>query len=767
MAKDENGVSKLVLTDRESNQYPRPIDLPMSTLFPRDRRLERAVSTKTPQLQPFDAVACLKDVCGADAAEGDLLSEAIRRVFLMPSVGSKSFLITIGDRTVGGLTTRDQMVGPWQVPVADVAVTATGFNLDRKSRTGEAFAMGEKPTLALISPAASARMAVAESLLNLGAADVLNGLERIKLSANWMAAVNHPGEGAALYEAVHAIGEELCPRLGIEIPVGKDSTSMKASWRESKTGQSKTVTAPVSVVISAFSVVGDTRKTWTPQLRRVEDVGESVLLFVDLAKGFQALGGSALAQSFGRIGNETPDLRDEGGDNILTDFFDALSQLHESDVVLAYHDRSDGGLVTTLAEMAFAGRCGIDISLDSVAKSGSVSDILDALFNEELGAIFQVLKGRETDFKRAFSTCGPPSGMIRTLGVVKPKQQSMTIRYDSRVVVSLDRTQLQQWWSKTSFEMQKLRDNPACAESEFATIMDAEDPGLSYHLSFPTKETLLPLTAPITNLFGKMPRVAILREQGVNGHAEMAFAFRAAGFDAIDIHMTDLIDGRPLSEFVGLAACGGFSYGDVPAAGMGWANSILMHDEVRREFERFFGRPDTFALGVCNGCQMLSRLKDLIPGATNWPSFVENTSQQFEARFSMVQITEDTSAAPSVFLDGMSGSSLPIAVSHGEGRARFSSPTALQSMKDDGLVPIRYVDNRLKVTEQYPFNPNGSPEGVAGVRNKDGRVLALMPHPERTIMADVASYVPPGMSEQWGDYGPWIRMFRSARRWVG
>jgi len=768
VAKGGDGNAKLVVTDRESPSNPRPIDLPMSTLFPRDRRLERVVATKAPQLLPFDAIACLRGVCPADATDADLLSEAIRRVFLMPAVGSKSFLITIGDRTVGGLTARDQMVGPWQVPVADVAVTATGFSLDGKSRTGEAFAMGEKPTLALISPAASARMAVAESLLNLGAADILDGLERTKLSANWMAAVNHPGEGAALYEAVHAIGEELCPKLGIEIPVGKDSTSMKASWKEQKSGQAKTVVAPVSVVISSFAVVGDTRKTWTPQLRRIEDVGESVLLFVDLARGFQALGGSALAQSLGRVGDNAPDLRDERGDNILSDFFDALSQLHEMDVVLAYHDRSDGGLVTAVAEMAFAGRCGVDMMLDGVAKSSSLPDVLAALFNEELGAVFQIPKGRETDFKRAFSTCGPPPGMIRTIGFVKPTpQQAVTIRYDSRVVVSRERTQLQQWWSRTSFEMQKLRDNPTCAESEHAAIADSEDPGLSYKLSFPVRDTLQPLTAPISNLFGRMPRVAILREQGVNGHAEMAFAFRAAGFEAIDVHMTDLVDGRSLAEFVGLAACGGFSYGDVPAAGMGWASSVLMHDETRREFEKFFRRPDTFALGVCNGCQMLSRLKDLIPGATNWPSFVENTSQQFEARFSMVQITEDAAATPSVFLHGMSGSSLPIAVSHGEGRAQFSSPAALQSLEDEHLVPIRYVDNRRKVTEVYPFNPNGSPNGVAGVRSKDGRVLALMPHPERTVMSDIASYIPPGMSEAWGEFGPWVRMFRSARRWVG
>lgn len=741
----------------------------MSTLFPKDRRLERIVSSRRPELPVFDAVAALKSAHGANANDEQLLSGAVRGVFQMPSVGSKSFLITIGDRTVGGLTARDQMVGPWQTPVADVAVTATAFTMDAKARTGEAMAMGEKPTLALISSAASARMAVAESLMNIGAADVLGGLTRIKLSANWMAAVNHPGEGAALYEAVHAIGEELCPRLGLEIPVGKDSTSMKTSWRSRETGEPTSVTAPVSVVISAFAVVGDIRKTWTPQLRRVDDVGETTLVFVDLARGHQAMGGSALAQSLGHIGNEAPDVRDHDGESILTDYFDALSQLHETGVVLAYHDRSDGGLITTIAEMMFAGRCGVDIMLDGIAKSESLSDILSALFNEELGAVFQVRKGEEIEFKKGFSECGPPPGLIKKFGAVKQtSKQTLTIRYGSKTILSLDRAEMQKWWSQTSYEMQRLRDNPSCAESELSTIADSQDPGLSYNLSFSVSEKLLPLTAPITNLFGKMPRVAILREQGVNGHAEMAFAFRAAGFDAIDVHMTDIIDGRSLGEFVGLAACGGFSYGDVPAAGMGWANSVLMHEEnARQEFERFFKRPDTFTLGVCNGCQMLARLRELIPGTKHWPKFVENTSQQFEARFAMVQINDDKAASPSVFLHGMSGSSLPIAVSHGEGRAQWSSPTAMQSLNDEGLAPIRYVDNRLRVTEQYPYSPNGSPGGVAGVRSQDGRVLALMPHPERTIMVDIASYIPSGMAEKWGEFGPWIRMFRSARRWVG
>ncbi|OAA61125.1 phosphoribosylformylglycinamidine synthase [Niveomyces insectorum RCEF 264] len=785
VAKDRDGLTRLVVTDRDSREYPRPIDLPMTTLFPRDRRLERVVASRKRNLPVFDPVEQIRRSYGKGLSDVEVLAETTRRVFLVPSVGSKSFLITIGDRTVGGLTARDQMVGPWQTPVADVAVTAASFTMDGKVRTGEAMAMGEKPTLALISPAASARMAVVESLMNLGAADLRGGLRRVKLSANWMAAVNHPGEGAALYEAVHAIGEELCPLLGLEIPVGKDSTSMKASWKRRDSGDDHgvvkehkmSVTAPVSVVISAFSVVGDVANTWTPQLRRVEeyDVGETVLMFVDLAHGHQALGGSALAQSLGCIGQEAPDLRDDKGENIIADYFDALAQLHESGVVLAYHDRSDGGLMTTLAEMMFAGRCGVDIMLDDIAKSGSLSDVLHALFNEELGAVFQIRKEDEIEFKKGFSTCGPPAGLLRKFGVVKAKtRQSLTVRYGNDTLLSLDRSTLQQWWSQTSHAMQRLRDNPACADAEFAALADDADPGLSYRLTYEPAATLAPLTSRLVRMLGRAPRVAILREQGVNGHAEMAFAFRAAGFDPVDVHMSDILDGLSLADFVGLAACGGFSYGDVPAAGMGWAASILQNEShARREFAAFFQRPDTFTLGVCNGCQMLSRLQALIPGTEHWPTFVANTSQQFEARYSMVRIVEDPmrmdGVLPSVFLHGMAGSALPVVVSHGEGRAQYASAAAQAAAEQGGLAPIRYVDNRLQVTEQYPYNPNGSPGGVAGVRSRDGRVLAMMPHPERTIVAGVGSYLPPDVvkEETWGGHGPWIRLFRSARRWVG
>lgn len=767
--RDEEGETRLILTDRDGTEYPMPIDLPMSTLFPKDRRLERIVQSRKLKHAEFDSFQSVKSHFSAAGSISDqnLLTKTVETVLKMPAVGSKSFLITIADRTVGGMTTRDQMVGRWQTPVADVAVTATALSMSGPSKvTGEAMSMGEKPTISLISAAASARMAISESLLNLAAADIQGGLGRVRLSANWMAAVNHPGEGAALYEAVHAIGMEFCPRLGISIPVGKDSTSMKASWKDQYSQELKTVTAPLTVVISSFAPVQDVRNTWTPALSRYEDVGETILLFVDLAKGRQAMGGSALVQAMKKLGNEAPDVRDV---DLISDYFDAVSQLQESGIVLAYHDRSDGGLFTTIVEMMFAGRCGAEIMLDGIAKSNHLTDILDALFNEELGAVFQVRKSDEINFNRCFATCGPPPGLIRKIGRIPPaSKQKLSIRYGQGLVLSLGRSEMQQWWSSTSYQMQRLRDNPASADSEFTMIKDGKDPGLSYRLTFDPKENILPLTTMLCSPFVKAPRVAILREQGVNGHAEMAFAFKAAGFDAVDVHMTDIISGRSLADFVGIAACGGFSFGDALGAGQGWAKSILMHEEnARPEFQKFFERKDTFTLGVCNGCQMLSRITELIPGTEHWPLFVDNESQQFEARFSMVQIRDTNTRNPSVFLHGMSGSSLPIAVSHGEGRASFRHPSDLQALNEEHMIPIRYVDNYGNVTTQYPVNPNGSPEGIAGVMSKDGRVLALMPHPERTIMADVGSYVPKKLREEWGEFGPWVRMFKSARRWAG
>lgn len=757
---------RLILMDRDSSDFPKPIDLPMSVLFGKPPKMNRIVDSRQLALSPFDTglSAYLPSV-----QTSDLLPEAVNRVLALPSVGSKSFLITIGDRTVGGLTVRDQMVGPWQTPVADVSVTAT--SLLPGIKTGEAMAMGEKPTLALISPAASARMAVVEALMNLAAASIDDRLKKVRLSANWMAASSHPGEGAALYEAVEAIGMDLCPKLGISIPVGKDSMSMKMRWRD-REGE-KEVTAPLSLVITAFAPVERIERTWTPALRRVEDVGETVLLFVDLASAKSRMGGSALTQVFGEVGNEAPDIPDT---LVIEDFFDAVEQLHESGVVLAYHDRSDGGLFTTLVEMAFAGRCGLDIMLDFVSKSANTKDVIEALFNEEPGAVFQVRKKDEIEFKSCFATCGPPPGLIKRIGIVPPSsKQDITFRYGLNTTVYRNsRSALQQRWASTSYHMQALRDNPSCAQQEFENITDDRDPGLSYHLTFDPKESIMPLTAMMSNLWQK-PRVAILREQGTNGAAEMAFAFNITGFSAIDIHMTDLISGRlSLNQFVGLAACGGFSYGDVLGAGQGWAKSVLLHDQTREEFKKFFERPNTFTLGVCNGCQLLSRLKELIPGADNWPTFERNTSEQYEARVCMVEIMDapsNTSIKPSVFLDGMHGSKLPIATAHGEGRATFpkdpGSSSTPEALMQQGLVAMRFVDNRLRATERYPFNPNGSPLGITGVRTLDGRVLALMPHPERTIINEVRSWAPDEEAKGWGEFGPWVRMFRSARRWVG
>lgn len=745
---------RLILMDRESRDEPTPIDLPMPILFGKPPKMHRIVDSRRLTLPTFDSslVTYLPKV-----STGDVLGNAVDRVLALPSVGSKSFLITIGDRTVGGLTVRDQMVGPWQTPVADVSVTAT--SLTPGIKTGEAMAMGERPSLALISPAASARMAVAEALTNIAAASVQNRLSKIRLSANWMAASSHPGEGAAIYEAVEAIGMELCPELGISIPVGKDSMSMKTKWED------KEVTAPMSLVVSAFAPVNDLSSTWSPALRRLEDVGETLLIFVDLAGGRKALGGSALAQVFGQVGNQAPDVHDV---DYIKDFYHAVEQLHEADIVLAYHDRSDGGLFTTLVEMMFAGRCGIDLMLDKITKSGLSQHVIEALFNEELGAVFQIRKKDENEFRGVFAPLSPI-----TVGVVpRAAKQELSMFYGTGCIFRASRSELQQKWAHTSWALQRLRDNPACADNEKTNIADKDDPGLQYQLTYNPKDNIMPFTTSITSQIRARPRVAILREQGVNGQAEMAFAFSVAGFSPIDVHMTDILSGRfSLASVAGLAACGGFSYGDVLGAGQGWAKSVLLHQETRKEFQAFFERPDTFTLGVCNGCQFLSRLTELIPGAENWPTFERNISEQYEARVCMVQIHDPPSQQrSSVFLHGMHGSHLPIVTAHGEGRASFSptgSDSSPQSLIDQGLVAMRYVDNRLQPTEHYPFNPNGSPLGITGLRTPDGRVLALMPHPERTILKEVSSYYPKEQGKEWGDFGPWVRIFRSARRWVG
>ena len=795
--------NRLVLRDRdnESQHQQPPIDLPMSVLFGKPPKMSRSDRTRKSLLPVFDHSLKLYIPEMSDAG---LLDEAIKRVMQLPAVGSKSFLITIGDRTVGGLTARDQMVGPWQVPVADVSVTATSLTTGIK--TGEAMAMGEKPTLALISAAASARMAVAESLMNLTAADLPDRLRQVKLSANWMSASSHPGEGAAIYEAVEAIGMELCPKLDISIPVGKDSMSMKMKWQNQSSGDTKEVTAPLSVIISAFAPVLDIKQTWTPQLRRYSEVGESTLFFVDLGfdvdlsseddpgNAFRALGGSALAQVFKQVGDEAADVRNV---DLLKYFFDATQKMHEQGIVLAYHDRSDGGLFTTLAEMSFAGRCGIEINFDNkTCASTQLPDLLSTLFNEELGAVFQVRKSDEQRFKACFATCGPPDGLIHKIGRVSTKssKQEIVIYNGPKLVYRATRSDLQRLWSNTSYWLQSIRDNPACAKTENDDIVNDANPGLSYKLTFDPKENINSYSSSVLSYIrpSSRPRVAILRDQGTNGQAEMAFAFDAAGFAAIDVHMSDLLTPQShrthlgpnvdLASFAGLALCGGFSFGDCLGAGQGWAKSILFHPETRQKFKAFFERPDTFTLGACNGCQVLSKLKEIIPGAEAWPSFERNESEQYEARYCMVKVTDVPASSgmqPSVFLHGMSGSAFPIAVAHGEGRTSFTSAVSISEasrVENDGLAerfchehlaPIQYVNNwSLSPTITYPFNPNGSPAGIAGVRSRDGRVLAMMPHPERTILGGIGSWMPE-RSKDWGDHGPWLRLFQSARRWVG
>lgn len=722
---------RLVLTDRLLNTTP--IDLEMSILFGKPPKMSRTAVTAPLKLQP----TLFNDV---------KIEEALDRVLHLPSVGSKNFLITIGDRTVTGLIDRDQMVGPWQVPVSDVGVTGTSLG-DTILTTGEALAMGEKPTLALISAAASAKMCVAESLMNVFAADV-KSLDSVKLSANWMSPASHAGEGSKLYEAVQAIGLDLCPALGISIPVGKDSMSMKMTW------DNKEVTAPLSLVITAFAPVSNTSRTWTPQLIRKEE--PTVLVLVDLAaKILKSMGGSALAQVYNQVGDSCPTVHDTA---VLKSFLDTLVELHQvKDLVLACHDRSDGGLIITLLEMAFAARSGLNITL-----SGD-EDALTTLFNEELGGVFQIPLSRYEEFVSVFEKNGVSSEYISVVGEPTfSKEQNITVTYNKETIFNGARGQLQQAWAETSYKMQRLRDNPRSADQEFQSILDNQDPGLSYKLTFDPADELS------ISKYDTRPKVAILREQGVNGQMEMAWSFEQAGFTAVDVHMTDILTGRvTLDDFVGLAACGGFSYGDVLGAASGWAKSVLYHENTRKEFYKFFNeRDDTFAFGACNGCQFLSRIAELIPGTENWPTFEKNSSEQYEARVCMVEITEEGDTSPSVFLDGMKGSKFPIAVAHGEGRATFKSSEDLESLQANGLVSVRYVDNYGAVTEKYPLNPNGSPNGITGIRTPNGRVLAMMPHPERCVRREANSWYPADESELWENYGPWVRLFRNARKWV-
>lgn len=717
-----------------------PIDLEMSILFGKPPKMTRTAITQPLQLPP------------ADLASIASLENAIDRVLHLPSVGSKSFLITIGDRTVTGLIDRDQFVGPWQVPVADVGVTGTALG-DSIASVGEAMAMGERPTNALISAAASAKLSVAESLLNICAADV-KSLKHVKLSANWMSPASHQGEGAKLYEAVQAIGMDLCPALGVSIPVGKDSMSMKMKWSD------KEVTAPLSLNITAFSPVNNTSKTWTPLLNK--NYTDSVLVLVDLAalQSEKSLGGSALLQVYNQVGNTSPTVHDNA---VFKGLLESLIELHQKDIVLSYHDRSDGGLLVTLLEMAFASRCGLDVVVDT-AKDGNA---IIPLFNEELGCVFQISQAAFTEFQEILNKNGVSPKHVSIVGKPNFTSQKITIvDKNGSELYQNTRGALQEAWTSTSYEMQKLRDNPQTTSQEFSSIADDKDPGLHYSLTYnPTDD--LKISKELSTV---RPKVAILREQGVNGQMEMAWCFQQAGFTSIDVTMTDLLEGKfHLDEFVGFAACGGFSYGDVLGAGAGWAKSVLYHEGVRQQFVRFFQeREDTFAFGACNGCQFLSRLKEIIPGCENWPSFERNLSEQYEARVSMTEIVKDEgSATDSIFLDGMVGSKLPIAVAHGEGKATFASEKQQKEFESQGLCGIRYIDNYGNVTEKYPFNPNGSPDGIAGVKSPNGRVLAMMPHPERVCRLEANSWYPAEKYSEWEGYGPWIRLFRSARRWVG
>jgi phosphoribosylformylglycinamidine synthase len=735
----------LIVTDRLFNKDV--IRLKMSTLFGKPPKMSRKDVTLQINRPEFDS--SLAKYLPSTEMLSERLSSAVDRVLHLPSVGSKSFLITIGDRSITGLVTRDQMVGPWQVPVADVAVTRSSYGFD--VICGEAMAIGERTPIALLSAAASARMAVAESLTNLVAATV-GDLSRIKLSANWMCAASREGEGAALYEAVEAVGMELCPALGVGIPVGKDSMSMSMKWKEGQ--EQREVSSPLSLIVTAFAPVKDVRTTWTPQLRTDIDEDTS-LVFFDLANGKQRLGGSALAQVFKEIGTEPPDVESPA---VLKAFLQGCQDIKADapSLILAYHDRSDGGLFTTIVEMCFAGRVGVKISLGAL---NAGDNLISTLFNEELGAVVQV---RQSDFGQLisiFNKTGFPSSSIHVIGCINSsiKDQTISFIHKSKNVYSAYRSKLQKMWSETSFRMQTLRDDPDAAQEEFDLISDESHTGIFYDLKF------IKDPHPALDL---RPKVAILREQGVNGQLEMAWAFTEAGFDAVDVHMSDILSGDvSLRDFRGLAACGGFSYGDVLGAGKGWANSTLLNDIARREFSDFFTRDTTFTLGVCNGCQFLSHLKEIIPGTENWPEFTPNRSERFEGRVPMVEIVDNEVTCKSVFLSGMAGSMLPVAVAHGEGRASFSVSSQKEALENQNLVAVRFVGSAGQPTEVYPSNPNGSPAGITGVQTPDGRVLALMPHPERVVALESNSWYPPSIKRDWDGMGPWFKLFQSARRW--
>ena len=709
----------LMVSDRDFGNAP--VDLPMSVLFGKPPKMHRRVDRHPPVADDFDAGAVS-------------VSESLERVLTFPAVASKSFLITIGDRSVTGMVSRDQMVGPWQVPVADCAITTVSLD----SHLGEAMSMGERTPVALLDGPASGRLAVAEAITNMLAAPVA-ALSDIKLSANWMCAAGHEGDDAVLYDTVEAVGREFCPALGITIPVGKDSMSMRTVW-ESPEGD-RAVTAPVSLIVSAFAPCGDVRRALTPTLSADEN---TVLLLVDLGRGQDRMGGSVLAQVWRKMGATSPDVAPED----VVALFNFITALKANDRILAYHDRSDGGLLVTLLEMAFAGRCGLNIDLDVTPECANAR-----MFSEEVGAVIQVAADQVDEVMHLAGA----HGLADAVSVVA------TPRKDERIVVNTPqfelidsrRGALQSLWTQTSHAIARRRDNAACADQEFSRIQ-AEDVGLSASLTFDCDEDI---AAPYI-ASGKRPRVAILREQGVNGQMEMAAAFDRAGFTAIDVHMSDIMSGRQrLEDCHGLVACGGFSYGDVLGAGEGWAKSILFNDTVRQQFEDFFERSNTFALGVCNGCQMLSALQAVIPGSEHWPRFARNLSEQYEARLSLVKVE----SSPSILLAGMEGSYLPIVVAHGEGRTHFADEAQRDALESAGQVAMRFIDHDLQTATAYPANPNGSPAGITGLCNADGRVTIMMPHPERVYRAAQLSWCPP----DWQTDSGWMRLFRNARVWLG
>ncbi|MBL0351943.1 MAG: phosphoribosylformylglycinamidine synthase [Dechloromonas sp.] len=726
------------LTVTDAHFGVNPVDMEMEALLGKPPRMTRDVTRQPETYVSFDATAIE-------------LKDAAYRLMRLPTIADKTFLISIGDRSVGGMTARDQMVGPWQVPVADVAVTTMGY----QGYLGEAFAMGERMPLAVFDAPASGRMAIGEALTNLAAADV-GELGKVKLSANWMAPCGVPGEDARLFDTVEAVAE-LCKAIGVSIPVGKDSLSMRTAWEDG--GVKKQVVSPLSLVVTSFAAVDDVRKTKTPQL--AVDQGETELLLLDL--GQNRLGGSCLAQVYNATGNDAPDVDDPAK---LKGLFDAVQKLNRDGLLLAYHDRSDGGLFVAACEMAFASRRGVSLDLDGICYDAGAGDVdgsekrpdllagrdfenvVGVLFNEELGALIQIRRSDREKVTPILRACGVPYHFIGMLN----EWDEIRVTRNAKRVLREKRVDLQRAWSETSYQMQAMRDNPSCAQQEFDRILDVTDPGLTPKLTFDPQDDF---TKVYQDISGR-PRVAILREQGVNSHYEMAAAFDRAGFATVDVHMSDILAGRvSLKDFKGLVACGGFSYGDVLGAGLGWARTILMHDGCRDEFATFFNRKDTFALGVCNGCQMMSALKSIIPGAEHWPAFRRNQVEQFEARFVMAEVLN----SPSILFAGMEGSQVPIVASHGEGRAVFDNVDDQTKV----LSALRYVDNKGEPTEVYPYNPNGSPDGLTAVTTADGRFTIMMPHPERVFRTVQMSWYP----ENWGEDSPWMRIFRNARRWVG